>query len=135
MVRYGASAGFVGDGLEGIIANNMFIIAVDDSIREYVKLYLRSPQIFTLLNHSGGSSAMPALNFKTISTLRISLPTLQEQREILNVIDLPLKFEQQSRDLAESVIAQIDGMKKAILARAFRGELGTNDPSEAACEG
>ena len=29
-----------------------------------------------------------------------------------------------------AVIEQIDAMKKAILARAFRGELGTNDPSE-----
>ena len=31
---------------------------------------------------------------------------------------------------AEAVLAQIDAMKKAILARAFRGELGTNDPAE-----
>ena len=29
---------------------------------------------------------------------------------------------------AEAVLTQIDTMKKAILARAFRGELGTNDP-------
>ena len=35
---------------------------------------------------------------------------------------------------AEAVLAQIDTMKKAILARAFRGELGTNDPEEWAGE-
>ena len=29
-----------------------------------------------------------------------------------------------------NVIEKIDLMKKAILARAFRGELGTNDPEE-----
>ncbi len=28
------------------------------------------------------------------------------------------------------MIDKIDLMKKAILARAFRGELGTNDPNE-----
>ena len=38
--------------------------------------------------------------------------------------------DQQAKEIAESVIEQIDTMKKAILARAFRGELGTNDPSE-----
>lgn len=38
--------------------------------------------------------------------------------------------EQQAKEATEQVIDQIDAMKKSILARAFRGELGTNDPSE-----
>lgn len=67
--------------------------------------------------------------------LIIMLPKLIEQIEIVKSLDTIFSQEQRARDLAESVIAQIDGMKKAILARAFRGELGTNDPSEAACEG
>lgn len=33
-----------------------------------------------------------------------------------------------SSNAAEAVLDQIATMKKAILARAFRGELGTNDP-------
>lgn len=41
-----------------------------------------------------------------------------------------LSKEQQSKEAAEAVLDQIDLMKKSILARAFRGELGTNDPSE-----
>lgn len=32
--------------------------------------------------------------------------------------------------MIESVLDQIDTMKKSLLARAFRGELGTNDPME-----
>ena len=35
------------------------------------------------------------------------------------------------KSAAEAVLTQIDAMKKAILARAFRGELGTNNPEEA----
>lgn len=31
---------------------------------------------------------------------------------------------------AENVISQIELMKKSILAKAFRGELGTNNPEE-----
>lgn len=38
--------------------------------------------------------------------------------------------EQHAKEAAEAVLEQIDLMKKSILARAFRGELGTNDPSE-----
>lgn len=35
-----------------------------------------------------------------------------------------------SHDAAKMLIDQVDLMKKSILAKAFRGELGTNDPSE-----
>jgi len=35
---------------------------------------------------------------------------------------------------AEQALTQIDTMKKAILARAFRGELGTNDPTDESAE-
>lgn len=41
-----------------------------------------------------------------------------------------LDREQKVREIAESVIEKIDSMKKVVLARAFRGELGTNNPDE-----
>ena len=34
------------------------------------------------------------------------------------------------KELAENVIEKIDVMKKSILAKAFRGELGTNNSEE-----
>lgn len=49
---------------------------------------------------------------------------------IIRLLDSSLEKEQQTKNIAESVLDQIDLMKKSILARAFRGELGTNDPSE-----
>ena len=42
--------------------------------------------------------------------------------------------EQHAKEAAEQTLAQIDTMKKAILARAFRGELGTNDPTDESAE-
>jgi type I restriction enzyme S subunit len=38
--------------------------------------------------------------------------------------------EQQTKEIAEKSLAQIDTLKKTILTRAFRGELGTNNPQE-----
>ena len=58
------------------------------------------------------------------------MPTIEEQAQIVLLIDDLLAKEQQAREAAEGVLEQIDLMKKAILARAFRGELGTNNPSE-----
>ena len=58
------------------------------------------------------------------------MPTIEEQAQIVLLIDDLLAKEQQAKEAAEGVLEQIDLIKKAILARAFRGELGTNDPSE-----
>lgn len=58
------------------------------------------------------------------------MPTIEEQAQIVLLIDDLLAKEQQAKEAAEGVLEQIDLMKKAILARAFRGELGTNDPRE-----
>lgn len=55
---------------------------------------------------------------------------LNEQPEIVRILDDLLAKEQQAKEAAEAVLEQIDLMKKSILARAFRGELGTNDPAE-----
>ncbi len=60
----------------------------------------------------------------------INIPSVLEQAEIVRILDDLLAKEQQAKEVAEAVLEQIDLIKKSILARAFRGELGTNDPTE-----
>ena len=60
----------------------------------------------------------------------LTLPSASEQTEIVRILEDLLAKEQQAKEAAERVLEQIDLIKKAILARAFRGELGTNDPGE-----
>ena len=62
---------------------------------------------------------------------QLSLPTLPEQHEIVRLIDDLLARERSAQQATEQALASIDLMKKSILARAFRGELGTNKASEA----
>ncbi|MGG1554572.1 restriction endonuclease subunit S [Paenibacillus ferrarius] len=61
--------------------------------------------------------------------LIIPVPSVPEQYEIVRMLDSLFDKEQKAKELSE-VIDKIDYIKKAILARAFRGELGTNDPEE-----
>lgn len=70
------------------------------------------------------------INAKKIGAYSFNVPSISEQEEIVAVIQKLLLKEQQAKEAAEAVLAQIDLMKKSILARAFRGELGTNDPNE-----
>lgn len=60
----------------------------------------------------------------------LKLPSVIEQQEICHILDKIFLKEMKAKQAAESVLAQIDTMKKAILARAFHGELGTNNPSD-----
>jgi type I restriction enzyme S subunit len=70
------------------------------------------------------------INAKKIGAYSFNVPSIPEQEKIVSVIQKLLSKEQQAKEAAEAVLDQIDLMKKSILARAFRGELGTNDPSE-----
>lgn len=60
----------------------------------------------------------------------ILLPPLDEQIQIVQMVDTFFKKEYEVRKMSQNVIDQIDLMKKSILARAFRGELGTQNPSD-----
>lgn len=70
------------------------------------------------------------INAKKIGAYIFAMPQIDEQAEIVRLLDDLLIKEQQAKEAAEGVLEQIDLIKKAILARAFRGELGTNDPNE-----
>lgn len=82
------------------------------------------------LEENSVGSTMKNLNEKVVRLLPIPDFTVDEQLEIVRILDNLLAKEQQAKEVAEKVLEQIDLIKKAILARAFRGELGTNDPSE-----
>ena len=72
-----------------------------------------------------------SINQQDIKNVIINLPALSEQHEIVRLIDELLAREHKAQQAAEQALASIDLMKKSILARAFRGELGTNKASEA----
>ena len=80
---------------------------------------------------SGNQDGMRNISQNNMKTIIFPLPTLPEQHEIVRFIDDLLARERAAQQAAEQALASIDLMKKSILARAFRGELGTNKASEA----
>lgn len=76
------------------------------------------------------SAGQNTISRKGMASLLTPIPLMDEQNEIIRILDNLLAKEQQAKEAAEGVLEQIDLIKKTILARAFRGELGTNDPSE-----
>ena len=99
-------------------------------ISEYLARYLSSNKTQHFIKSLIASATLGKLSISNIKTIPILLPSKAEQVEIIEVLDDLLKKENQARAAAEQVLSQIDTMKQSILARAFRGELGTNDPAE-----
>lgn len=76
------------------------------------------------------ATAQKNINLKILNDLLLDIPSVAEQTQIVNQVEYLFFQEQHAKKAAEAVLDQIELMKKSILARAFRGELGTNDPSE-----
>lgn len=116
--------------IEATINQNVAAIVVEHNcvLPYYIWYWL---QMNYAKNREKGSGSGPqALNCQRVRELDFFVPNLKEQKEVVNILRKALAKEQQSKEAAEAVLDQIDLMKKSILARAFRGELGTNDPSE-----
>lgn len=94
----------------------------------YLMNSIRAKEYCQLVKTDGVSQSN--INAKKIGAFQIPVPKLEEQTEIVRIIDGLFAKEQQAKELAENVLAKIALIKKAILARAFRGELGTNNPAD-----
>ena len=101
-----------------------------DTYEEYVLYYLRSDFGYKELTKQKKATAQESISIQAIREVLVRIPLQEEQIEIVRILDDLLAKEQQAKEAAEKVLEQIDLIKKSILARAFRGELGTNDPSE-----
>ncbi len=105
----------------------MALRAGEQLVNSYLLYFLQSEYEYLRNN---GQGLIPGISRRVILDMKINLPTNEEQEEIVSILDKSFNKEQQAKEAAEQVIAQIDTMKKSILARAFRGELGTNDPTD-----
>ncbi|MEQ2521610.1 restriction endonuclease subunit S [Ruthenibacterium sp. CLA-JM-H11] len=104
---------------------------LESVVPNYLVMYLNSTDArMQMFKKAKSSAGINNINSKELGAILINLPSFPEQTEIVRILDDLLAKEQQAKEAAEGVLEQIDLIKKSILARAFRGELGTNDPNE-----
>ena len=129
LISITADVGMVGlvrdDSFEGYI--NQHVALARPSSKEdaeFIAWYLVSDVGFAQMRKKQRGATKVGLGLDDIRTLQLKMPPLEEQQRITRILDSLLEKEQQSKEAAETVLEQIDLMKKAILAKAFRGELG-----------
>lgn len=78
-------------------------------------------------------TTVESISTDKLKKFKIPVPTIEEQQEIVNILDKLLAKYNKIKNL-EQQLEKIELLKKAILAKAFRGELGTNNPDEESAE-
>lgn len=96
---------------------------------KYVMYYMLTSDFQSKLDDQKTGSTVAGIKASKLKQITVVLPTFLEQIEIERILDKLFDYEQKAKELID-IIDHIDLLKKALLARAFRGELGTNDPSE-----
>lgn len=133
MVNIGAGSGtaaVIDVDFEFSFKNSAILKLKKDMVNpRYVLYYLWLRKKYLLIEVTRGG-AQPFLSLKIINSISIPLCSLEEQNEIVKIVDSLLESETTIREKQEKVIDSIDLLKKSILAKAFRGELGTNNLKE-----
>ena len=75
-------------------------------------------------------TTVESIDSKKLLEFIIPVASLTEQLVIVNIIKDKISNLEIVNGIASNMLTKIETMKKSILAKAFRGELGTNNPAE-----
>lgn len=135
VARTGATTGksyLILEDVKAVYASYLIKIEIDKVellTPQFLYLFLQTQSYWNQIIDLSSGIAQPGVNANKLKTINITVPLLEEQKEIVRILDTIFDKEQDIQQLID-LIEKIDLMKKSILARAFRGELGTNLPEE-----
>ena len=118
------------DELEDCIGSTGFFVFKPINISTlYIFRIFLVPYIKELYLTSIKGFNSPSINVEIFNNTPIPLPPLEEQEEIVRILDEVLENENKVKELLE-LEERIDILEKAILHKAFKGELGTQNSND-----
>ena len=115
---------------KGIINPRLVKISLNKKVStEYIAKYFESPTAKFIMSEKSHGGTMDILNLNIIKKLPIPLPPYEEQVEIVRLVNKMIEEELEVQEYTD-ISNYIDIIKKSILAKAFRGELGSNNLKE-----
>lgn len=101
-------------------------LELNDNVNFLYYYLLTQTEMYRSINKG---AAQPNLNTEIIGETILFRPTIMEQNEIVSILDNIFKNLNKSKELFD-ILERIDLIKISILAKVFRGELGTNDVND-----
>src|SRR5690606_14438030 len=114
------------DGILDFHVTGVQTCALPILLNDYLCHYINSIDLRPYVT----GSAQPKLTKKMLNTIPIPLPSKEEQQEIVSLINNVFEAEKLVEENLSSLKSQLNSLTQSILNKAFRGELGTNDPEE-----
>lgn len=113
---------------EGLCSADMYPIETELETR-YLYWYMLSQKFLDYASNCGSRSVLPKINQKELSKIPVPVVSIEEQKEIVKIIDKLIESENSIEEISD-ISETMEIIKKSILAKAFRGELGSNDLNE-----
>lgn len=111
LVTRTGSTGKIITGVDGCFHNNFFKVNCDESLikRKYMFYLLNSKKMFLRMLEVASGGTVPDLPHKKFYNLKVSIPSLEEQQRIVDILD---KFDSYCNDISQGLPAEIEMRKK-----------------------
>lgn len=123
----------VWEGPEGVVFNNNILrIRFTCKVRpQWVEIYFRSPDGRDMLaDIKSATTSVAAIYQRSLMTLQIQVPSLEEQSELIDHVETFFTLADQLEAKLTAARKIVDRLTPALLAKAFRGELVPQDPND-----
>ena len=110
LVTRTGSTGVIITGVEGCFHNNFFKVNCNESVnKRYMYFLLKSRYMYQKMLAAASGGTVPDLPHKKFYNLEMPLPTLTEQKKIVDVLE---KFEALCNDISTGIPAEIEARQK-----------------------
>jgi type I restriction enzyme S subunit len=108
-----------------VVLSSIAILRPNSSLitPEFLKLSLRSPQVLEQALGMKSGTAIRRVVLRTLKTLEIAVPSLDEQRSLVKFVDAELSKLGSLDNQIEELIAQHENLRRSLLHAAFAGQL------------
>ncbi|EGR2796802.1 hypothetical protein DU976_13080 [Vibrio navarrensis] len=99
-------------------------------LRRYLLWVVQDKSTQDKIQEAMAGMAMPHLSITDFGKMPVPIPPLEEQQEIVRLVDQYFAFADTIETQVKKAQARVDKLTQSILAKAFRGELVPQDPSD-----
>ncbi|MEK5269468.1 restriction endonuclease subunit S [Aeribacillus sp. FSL K6-8394] len=116
---------------DGVASTDILVLRTEHKyLNQLLDYYLGLPSTIDYAVSNSNGINLPRVSPKKMNDLPFPLPPKNEWKRIVKILDKMLYNLIEEQTLIEQLEAELISLKNSILYKAFRGELGTNDPTD-----
>ena len=102
----------------------------DSSLINYLSKFFNSQHYWSQITEFSSGIGQPSVNGTKLKKLKIPLPSLAEQSEIVRLVEQYFALADTLEKNLANAKQRVDNLTQSILAKAFKGELVPQDPND-----